>query len=61
MYNNDDIICFQKLLGEQLATFKLIPLGVYSSKHGYKRLQPSDNTKENSIEEMDVADDIDTT
>ncbi|XP_035729293.1 mRNA turnover protein 4 homolog [Vespa mandarinia] len=50
-----------KLLGKQLATFKLIPLGVYSSKHGYKRLLLSDNTKENNTEEMEVTDDIVTT
>ncbi|XP_033220922.1 mRNA turnover protein 4 homolog [Belonocnema kinseyi] len=38
----------KKLLGRALATFKLKPLGVYTKKHGYKKLS---NDTEN---EMDV-------
>ncbi|KAL2728847.1 mRNA turnover protein 4 isoform X1 [Vespula squamosa] len=50
-----------KLLGKRLATFKLIPIGVYSAKHGYKRFPPSNNKKENGSEEMEVINDIVTT
>ncbi|XP_043672939.1 mRNA turnover protein 4 homolog [Vespula pensylvanica] len=50
-----------KLVGKRVATFKLIPIGIYSTKHGYKRLSSSDNKKENGIEEMEVTDDIVTT
>ncbi|XP_076662528.1 ribosomal protein LP0-like [Halictus rubicundus] len=44
-----------KLLDKPLATFKLIPLGVFLKKHGYKQLMSQDFPKENEIEEsMDV-------
>lgn len=55
-----------KLLDKPLATFKLIPLSVYSKKHGYKRLKAwatRDKVKENTTKEMEIdeieeADDI---
>ncbi|CAK9817443.1 mRNA turnover protein 4 homolog [Anthophora plagiata] len=43
-----------KLLDKQLATFKLIPLGVFSKKHGYKQLISQDNVKEIIGEQMEV-------
>ncbi|XP_076752351.1 ribosomal protein LP0-like [Xylocopa sonorina] len=54
-----------KLLDKPLATFKLIPLSVFSKKHGYKRLKTwvnrneiEENTaKEMEIEEVEEADD----
>ncbi|XP_014607341.1 PREDICTED: mRNA turnover protein 4 homolog [Polistes canadensis] len=49
-----------KLLGKPLATFKLIPLGIYSTKKGFRTLL-SDDTKENGVEKMEVEDDIVTT
>lgn len=36
-----------KLLDKTLATFKMIPLGVFSKKHGYKKLVSEDDVKEN--------------
>lgn len=43
-----------KLLGKPLAVFKLLLLGVYTKKHGFKRLKIPDDTKEGDEEEMDV-------
>ncbi|XP_077268057.1 ribosomal protein LP0-like [Temnothorax americanus] len=46
-----------KLLDKPLAVFKLILLGVYTKKHGFKKLMVPDDTKENEDEdkeEMDV-------
>ncbi|CAK9832109.1 mRNA turnover protein 4 homolog [Anthophora retusa] len=43
-----------KLLDKQLATFKLIPLGVFSKKHGYKQLISQGNAKEIIGEQMEV-------
>ncbi|XP_050456805.1 mRNA turnover protein 4 homolog [Cataglyphis hispanica] len=43
-----------KLLDKPLAVFKLLLLGVYTKKHGFKKLKVSDNTTENDEEEMDV-------
>ncbi|KOX67864.1 mRNA turnover protein 4 like protein [Melipona quadrifasciata] len=43
-----------KLLNKPLATFKLIPLGVFSKKHGYKQLLSQDDVKENIEEQMDI-------
>ena len=37
-----------------MATFKLIPLGVFSKKHGYKQLISQDDVKENIEEQMDI-------
>ena len=48
-------IFLQKLLNKPLATFKLVPLAVFSKKHGYKQLLSQDDVKENNIEEqMDI-------
>ncbi|XP_016920509.1 mRNA turnover protein 4 homolog [Apis cerana] len=41
-----------KLLGKPLATFKLIPLGVFSKKYGYKQFISQDDVKENLEEQM---------
>ncbi|KAI4503964.1 hypothetical protein M0802_001367 [Mischocyttarus mexicanus] len=49
-----------KLLGKPLAKFKLTPLGVYSTKKGFRKLL-SDNTKENVVEQMEIDNDIVTT
>lgn len=43
-----------KLLDKPLATFKLLPLGVYSKKHGYKQLAVQNDAKENIEEDMEV-------
>ncbi|KAL6419996.1 hypothetical protein ACFW04_011020 [Cataglyphis niger] len=43
-----------KLLDRPLAVFKLLLLGVYTKKHGFKKLKIPDNTTENDEEEMDV-------
>ncbi|KAK1126592.1 hypothetical protein K0M31_004221 [Melipona bicolor] len=43
-----------KLLNKPLATFKLIPLGVFSKKYGYKQLLSQDDVKENIEEQMDI-------
>ncbi|XP_020293426.1 mRNA turnover protein 4 homolog [Pseudomyrmex gracilis] len=43
-----------KLLDIQLGVFKLLVLGVYTKKYGFKKLVESDNTKQNDEEEMDV-------
>ncbi|XP_015186608.1 PREDICTED: mRNA turnover protein 4 homolog [Polistes dominula] len=45
-----------KLLGKPLATFKLIPLGIYSTKKGYRKLLYEDDAKENAVEKMEVDD-----
>lgn len=37
--------------------FKLLVLGVYTKKHGFKKLVESDDTKQNDEEEMDVEND----
>jgi len=50
----------QKLLDKPLAVFKLLLLGVYTKKHGFKKFTISDNTKENDEEEMDVENNDDT-
>ena len=44
----------QKLLGRPLATFKLTPLGVYTKKHGYKKLAPDDTS--HVVNKMDIGD-----
>ncbi|XP_011691154.1 PREDICTED: mRNA turnover protein 4 homolog [Wasmannia auropunctata] len=49
-----------KLLGKPLAVFKLLLLGVYTKKHGFKKLTVPDDTKENDEEEMDVENNDDT-
>ncbi|KYM93965.1 mRNA turnover protein 4 like protein [Cyphomyrmex costatus] len=49
-----------KLLGKPLAVFKLLLLGVYTEKHGFKKLTIPDDTKENDEEEMDVENNDDT-
>lgn len=41
------------LLERPLASFKLVPLGIYSKKHGYKQLTSQDDAKEN-VEEMET-------
>ena len=46
-----------KLLDKQLATFKMIPLGVFSKKHGYERLASEDDVKENTGAQMEVEED----
>ncbi|CAD1477190.1 unnamed protein product, partial [Heterotrigona itama] len=43
-----------KYLNRPLATFKLIPLGVFSKKRGYKQLISQDDVKENIEEQMDI-------
>lgn len=43
-----------KLLDKPLATFKLIPLGIFSKKHGYKQLISQHDVKENIEEQMDI-------
>ncbi|OAD52222.1 mRNA turnover protein 4 like protein, partial [Eufriesea mexicana] len=43
-----------KLIDKPLATFKLIPLGMYSKKYGYKQLTSQDNVKENIEEQMEI-------
>ncbi|XP_018313818.1 mRNA turnover protein 4 homolog [Mycetomoellerius zeteki] len=43
-----------KLLGKPLAVFKLLLLGVYTKKQGFKKLTVPDDTKENDEEEMDM-------
>ncbi|XP_012284605.1 mRNA turnover protein 4 homolog [Orussus abietinus] len=40
-----------KLLQTPLATFKLIPIGIYTKKNGYKHLISDENSLENNIEE----------
>ncbi|XP_014473579.1 PREDICTED: mRNA turnover protein 4 homolog [Dinoponera quadriceps] len=49
-----------KLLDKPLAVFKLLLLGVYTKKHGFKKLAASKVTKENDEEEMDVEKDNNT-
>ncbi|KAM0731259.1 mRNA turnover protein 4-like protein [Formica fusca] len=46
-----------KLLDKPLAVFKLLLLGVYTKKYGFKKLKVPDNTTENDEEEMDVDND----
>ncbi|EFN85263.1 mRNA turnover protein 4-like protein [Harpegnathos saltator] len=48
-----------KLLDKPLATFKLLLLGLYTKKHGFKKLAVSQDTKEND-EEMDMEKNNDT-
>ncbi|XP_029167861.1 mRNA turnover protein 4 homolog [Nylanderia fulva] len=43
-----------KLLDKPLAVFKLLLLGVYTKKHGFKKLKAADNAEVNDEEEMDV-------
>ncbi|XP_017790032.1 PREDICTED: mRNA turnover protein 4 homolog [Habropoda laboriosa] len=43
-----------KLLDKPLSTFKLVPLGVFSKKHGYKQLASQDNDKESIGEQMEI-------
>lgn len=44
----------QKLLDKPLATFKFIPLGIFSKKQGYKQLISQHDVKENMEEQMDI-------
>lgn len=37
-----------------MATFKFIPLGIFSKKHGYKELISQHDVKENMEEQMDI-------
>lgn len=37
-----------------MASFKLIPLGMFSKKHGYKQLVSEDDVKENMEEQMET-------
>ncbi|XP_029659627.1 mRNA turnover protein 4 homolog [Formica exsecta] len=46
-----------KLLDKPLAVFKLLLLGVYTKKYGFKKLKVPGNTTENDEEEMDVDND----
>ncbi|KAG5329537.1 MRT4 protein, partial [Acromyrmex charruanus] len=50
----------QKLLGKPLAVFKLLLLGVYTKKHGFKKLTIPDDARENDEEKMDMEDNDDT-
>ncbi|EFN72046.1 mRNA turnover protein 4-like protein [Camponotus floridanus] len=43
-----------KLLDKPLAVFKLLLLGIYTKKHGFKKLKVPDNATKNDGEEMDV-------
>ncbi|KAG5309018.1 MRT4 protein, partial [Acromyrmex insinuator] len=49
-----------KLLGKPLAVFKLLLLGVYTKKHGFKKLTIPDDARENDEEKMDMEDNDDT-
>ncbi|KAG5325103.1 MRT4 protein, partial [Pseudoatta argentina] len=50
----------KKLLGKPLAVFKLLLLGVYTKKHGFKKLTIPNDARENDEEKMDMEDNDDT-
>lgn len=45
---------FQKLLNKQLALFKLVPLGVYTKKQGFKSLESKKKQPAQAMETDDL-------
>ena len=50
---NNFKLFLKQLLGKPLATFKLIPLGVYSKKNGYKQINIDENGESMEINETE--------